>query len=286
MGIAGTTILAGCTGDDALPTEAGDDADDDTDTGTTDDQEAEIEDSGRFRLLISDQPTAIDDFDALNVSFASARVFRGDGDDLEQDDDVLEGNETTENTSQTENESINDENVTDTDADDVASDDEDPEEAGNGAGYVEFDLDGATVDLTTVIGEKAISVLEDDLEEGRYSTIELRAEDVEGIVDGDEVDVHIPSGRLRIVRPFDVVAGEELSFVFDINVVQRGQTGRYNLLPVIGQSGVVGEDVEAEEIDPDEEDVDEDDGSDGPPDDAGSDDAGSPANESNTTAGN
>ena len=65
----------------------------------------------------------------------------------------------------------------------------------------------------------------------------------EGVVDGETVAMMVPSGRLRIIKPFEIAADAELSFVFDINVVQRGPNG-YNLLPVIGKSGVAGEDVD------------------------------------------
>ncbi|MFW6458046.1 MAG: hypothetical protein ACOCY6_01375 [Halodesulfurarchaeum sp.] len=60
---------------------------------------------------------------------------------------------------------------------------------------------------------------------------------------------HLRRERISgIIRPFEIGADEELSFVFDINFVQEGPAGGYNLLPVIGKSGVVGEDVSVEEV--------------------------------------
>jgi hypothetical protein len=134
-------------------------------------------------------------------------------------------------------------------------------------GFVEFDL-------TQVVGDRAVSVLEGELEVGRYSGIELRVESAEGVVDGEPVDVMVPSDRLRIVRPFEIAADAELAFVFDINVVRKGRSGEYNPLPVIGKSGVAGEDVEVEEVDADSADESAD------PDDA----TGTPEDESNGTA--
>jgi hypothetical protein len=61
--------------------------------------------------------------------------------------------------------------------------------------------------------------------------------------------VKIPSEKLKLVKPFEVAAGESVSFVCDISVVKRGKNNGYNLLPVIGESGVAGKDVEANEID-------------------------------------
>ena len=191
----GIVLLAGCAGDD---------------TGT-----------GEFRLLISDQPMAIEEFDSLDVTLSSARVFQT-GDDEEPTSAVV-------------NDTVND---------------TEGGEDGEGKGFVEFDIDSVTVDLTTVTGDRAVSVLEGELEAGRYSGIELGVANAEGVVDGDSVDVMVPSDRLRIVKPFEIGADEELNFVFDITVIQKGRTGGYNLLPVIGKSGVAGDDVAVEEVEP------------------------------------
>lgn len=310
----GTLIVAGCAGGDGAL--AGDD--------DADSDDRAVQDSGTFRLLISDKPVAIGDFDRLDVSFANARVFRGDGEGEEQDDAALlddagnesgdDGNATDDNATddtdggenasegKTQSDADDDDSAeddgndesgdqeteddegdgsddtSDDDADASPGDDEDADDAaaedgagdddtadGDGHGFIEYDLGGETVDLTEVVGDIAIPVLEDDLEVGTYSKIELRAEDVDGLVDGEEVDVAIPSGRLKIVRPFDVSGDEPVTFVFDINVVKRGNQDSYNLLPVIAKSGLQGEEVDVEEIDPDDEatDTDEDDDDEG-----------------------
>lgn len=210
----GTVLLAGCSGSDSNP-----------DDGSTA--------IGTFRLLISDQPVAIDDFDSLEVTLSAARVFRADEDE-EITTGVINGTANESTTATSDNTTID--NTEDPEGDDSE-------------GFVEFDLDSVTVDLVQVKGDRAISVLESELDEGRYSGIELRVDSAEGVVDGDDVDVTVPSDRLRIVRPFEIGADEELSFVFDINVIQKGPTGEYNLLPVVGKSGVAGEDVEVEEVD-------------------------------------
>jgi hypothetical protein len=188
--------------------------------------------SGTFQLLVSDQPAAIDDFESLDITLSSARVFRAN-----EGDDITSAAVTP------------DETETETPEPTV-----DETEAGTAdrEGFIQLDLDGVTVDLTQVVGDRAVSVLESELEEGRFSGIELRVSSAAGVVEGETVKVNVPSDRLRIVRPFEIAADETLSFVFDINVVQRGPNG-YNLLPVIGKSGVVGEDVEVDEVDGDGE---------------------------------
>lgn len=250
-------LSAGCTGDGG------------SGSGNTDVPEDSTASLGGFRLLISDQPVAIGDFDSLEVSFDEARVFRADGDTDELEESATESPAPTESavgtanstrtaepanatvtSTETANGTTTTVNATSTvGANGTTTGTE--TDTGDQRGFREIDLDGATVDLTRVVGDKALSVFDGELPEGRYAKIELVASDVEGIVDGAAVDVLIPSGKLQIVKPFEVVAGETLSFVFDINVVEKGQTGDYNLLPVVAKSGVSGTDVDVEEIDQD-----------------------------------
>ncbi|MFB6361013.1 MAG: DUF4382 domain-containing protein [Halobacteriales archaeon] len=215
------------------------------------------------------------DFDSLDVSFAKARVFRADDEGTDLEDSATPSQTPTQPTVGTANETRTEDPGNDTAMEmstatgttTLASMNETSSMQDNGTrtdtgdqgGFREIDLDGASVDLTQVVGEKAISVFDGELPEGRYAKIELVASGIDGIVDGGPVDVMIPSGKLQIVKPFEVVAGETLSFVFDINVVKKGQTGDYNLLPVIAKSGVSGNDVEVEEVaqetDPEETDT-------------------------------
>ena len=102
--------------------------------------------------------------------------------------------------------------------------------------------------LTTLPGEKATNVFEGEIPAGSYASVHLSVSAVDGVVDDDSVPVKLPSERLKIVKPFDVAADEPLELVFDITVVEKGKSGGYNLLPVIGESGVVGKDVEMEEV--------------------------------------
>lgn len=332
----GTAILAGCAGaSDGLLESSGDDA---GSSGST----------GQFRLLVSDQPSAIGDFAELKVTFEKARVFRGDGpaqsdddgaddvadtapEDDDPGDDHDDGDDAGDGNGDDDEGGVNgngdDENGDDDEGDVNANgngngDDENGDDAADdsddrGRGFVDIDLDGETADLTQLIGEKATQVADVPLETGSYSSIQMFVADVEGIAsddydpddgpgrgnqddrqpgrpddtseeDGDEEDaeteepdtededaetegsendeedgeivlpVKLPSERLQIVRPFDVVEGEQIEFVFDINVIRRGD-GEYILQPVISESGVVGEDVEADVIDDNENEGGEDD---------------------------
>lgn len=104
------------------------------------------------------------------------------------------------------------------------------------------------VDLTTLVGPKAKRILNMSLEEGDYTKIELYVESTEGIVDGKETDIFVPSGKLMINVGFRIENKETVKFVFDINIVKRGNQDAYNLIPVIAKSGVVGEDLSEDEF--------------------------------------
>ena len=70
----------------------------------------------------------------------------------------------------------------------------------------------------------------------------------------DTAVVTVPSDKLQIVKPFEIEPNKTTKFVFDINVVRKGHSNEYNLLPVISDSGVVGEDIaDIEEVEHKEE---------------------------------
>jgi len=232
--VTGTTLLAGCGG-------STDPSGDDTPSGST---ETAMDGgtgstTGSFRLLISDRPADIGDFDSLDVTFDRARVHKQNTGDEDAEQTESETADATETATETETATATEE----TETDDGESDSE--------RGFTVFDLESPTVDLTEVVGEKAIGVLDGKLETGTYSKIELYVSDIEGIVDGETVPVKLPSDKLQIQKSFEVTADEPVEFVFDINVVKKG-TGGYNLKPVISESGVAGKDVEVEEVDEDE----------------------------------
>ena len=286
---ASATLLAGCAGEGSLPSSGGSDGSDGSDggSGTT---------TGTFRLLISDAPADIGDFDRLDVTLDRARVFEArDGEDEEEDEEAADeeddegesDDDTGENVTETDDDGSPNGTADDEDGeDDVEGDEsedneedaegedeeedaegedeeedaegEDDADGGEDRGFRVVDLDGATVDLTQVIDEDAIAVFDGELPAGSYEKIELEVSAVEGVVDGAEVEVKLPSEKLQITNGFEVTADEPVSFVFDINVVKRGKNNGYILKPVISGSGVAGRDVEVNEIDEDEDGDDDD----------------------------
>lgn len=105
-----------------------------------------------------------------------------------------------------------------------------------------------TVDLTQLVGPNSTQIVNMTLAAGNYSKVELYVNHTYGLVDGNETEVFVPSGKLMITKSFNISANETLRFVFDINVVKRGHQNKYNLLPVISESGVVGQDLDEEDF--------------------------------------
>jgi len=290
---ASVTALAGCSGESGLvPGDGGDSSDGSDGSNTL---------TGSFRLLVSDAPADIGDFDRLDVTLEEARIFEaegGDGEDEEaaeneEDDDQTGGDGETADDAQTSDDAQEanesdpqNETVSGADGEDgEGGDDEDDDENAGGEdgdrGFTVIDLDGSTVDLTQVIGDDAVAVFEGEIPAGSYEKIEVDVSETEGVVDGETAEVKLPSEKLQITNGFEVTPEEPVSFVFDINVVKRGRNNGYILTPVISGSGVAGRDVEVNEVDDDsgDEGDGENDGDDGGGNDNGGDGGGPSGNE-------
>jgi hypothetical protein len=65
----------------------------------------------------------------------------------------------------------------------------------------------------------------------------LNVSEVDGrLTSGESADVKLPSGKLQLNQNFTVESGSSVDFVYDINVVERGNGG-YNIRPVASESG-------------------------------------------------
>jgi hypothetical protein len=145
---------------------------------------------GTFRLQVTDQPSAIGDFESLNVTVSEVRVHR-----------ALAGNETNET-----------------------------------GEWITFEPSNQTFDLTKLQEGNVTTIVNESVEAGNYTQVRLIVESAEGFANENLVNVNVPSGTLKIVKPFVIAANQTTTFLFDINVVKTGKN--YNLLPVIGKSGV------------------------------------------------
>lgn len=117
------------------------------------------------------------------------------------------------------------------------------------ATWHEFPVNGTTVDLTRLRGANATLVEEYRLPTGNYTKVFVYIGSVNGTLEsGEDVRVKLPSGKLQLNKGFRLGPNESAAFVYDISVHKAGQSGKYILKPVIGESGT---DVPIEEVDRD-----------------------------------
>ncbi|WP_435196505.1 DUF4382 domain-containing protein [Natronomonas sp. EA1] len=197
---------------------------------------------GTIQFYVSDENNAIDDFEHLNVTITKVGLHQADAN--ESDDAETE----TPNETEVENE-------TETETEATEADDEDE------TGWVEQDVDNRAIDLTELKGANATMLTEFGVPNGTYDKAFVYVSDVEGTLkNGEQVEVKLPSSKMHINTAFTVGDGEEVQFVYDITVVKRGNSGKYNIKPVVSESGT---DVPIEDVDDesdDAEDADEDEG--------------------------
>ena len=143
---------------------------------------------GIFVLQVTDQPSAIGDFDSLNVTVSEVRLHKA-------------GNETNET-----------------------------------GEWMILEPSNRTFDLTKLQDGNVTTIINESIGTGKYTQVRLIVESTKGLVNGTMINVTVPSEMLKIVKPFTITENQMATFIFDINVVKAGK--KYNLIPVIGKSGV------------------------------------------------
>ncbi|KAB3544688.1 MAG: DUF4382 domain-containing protein [ANME-2 cluster archaeon] len=158
-------------------------------TTPKDGDKAPEEMTGTFVLQVTDQPSAIGDFDQLNVTVSEVRLHKA-------------GNETNET-----------------------------------GEWMILEPSNHTFDLTKLQDGNVTTIVNESIGTGEYTQVRLVVESTKGLVNGTMVDVAVPSDTLKIVKSFTITENQTVTFIFDIHVVKAGK--KYNLVPVIGKSGVV-----------------------------------------------
>lgn len=165
------------------------------------------EGQGSVDFYVSDERNAIEDFRYLNVTITKVGLHKAD---------ESGGNETASG-NETKNES---------------------ESKEKRAGWVEKDVDNATVDLTELQGANASQITELSAPAGTYDKVFVYISDINATLDsGKQVNVKLPSKKLHINKKFAVNASEDVDFVYDVTVKKAGKSGKYILRPVVSQSG-------------------------------------------------
>ena len=144
--------------------------------------------TGTFVLQVTDQPSAIGDFESLNVTVSEVGLHKA-------------GNETNET-----------------------------------GEWMILEPSNRTFDLTKLQDGNVTTIINESIGTGKYTQVRLIVESTKGLVNETIVDVAVPSDTLKIVKPFTITENQTVTFIFDIHVVKAGK--KYNLVPVIGKSGV------------------------------------------------
>jgi hypothetical protein len=114
--------------------------------------------------------------------------------------------------------------------------------SGNPDELVEFEPELGEVDLTLLRGDKTQEIWRGDMPEGQYTSVSLQVSSVLGILKetGEEVEIKLPSDKLRISKDFQISKDVLTTFTYDLTVVAAGspQSGiKYILKPQADQSG-------------------------------------------------
>jgi hypothetical protein len=121
--------------------------------------------------------------------------------------------------------------------------------SGDSGQFIEFEPELGEVDLTLVQGEKTQEIWRGSIPEGEYTNVSIQVSDVRGILKetGEEVEIKLPSQKLRISKRFQVSADTLTTFTYDLTVVTAGSpkdTFKYILKPQVDQSGAENKPIE------------------------------------------
>ncbi|MFH1391083.1 MAG: DUF4382 domain-containing protein [Candidatus Diapherotrites archaeon] len=85
----------------------------------------------------------------------------------------------------------------------------------------------STQGLKEIIGEKELSA-------GKYTQIRLMVKEVKAVINGEEVDVEVPSEKIKLVSTFEIKEDETTELIIDFSSESVIQSGNgYKLKPVI-----------------------------------------------------
>ncbi|MFC7041786.1 DUF4382 domain-containing protein [Halonotius sp. GCM10025705] len=224
LATAGMVGLAGCTGDS--DSGSGSDGGGDGD-GTT---------YGTLSTAVTDQPSAIDDFESLTVTIDGIWITPAGGDEEDADDEAM--NETDTNETNTNETTTNETDVED------AEDDEEMEEADadgedGGRRYIEFE-EPQEADLVQLQGSSTKLIDETEVETGDYAFLQINVAGTEGILtDGSEAEVTTPGNApLKFNTSFEIRPEETTRFIADFAPNKRGRNG-YIIRPVATSTTVL-----------------------------------------------
>ncbi|RJX43299.1 DUF4382 domain-containing protein [Halonotius aquaticus] len=226
LATAGMVGLAGCTGDSDSGSDGGDS------DGTT---------YGTLSTAVTDQPSAIDDFESLTVTIDGIWITPAGSDEEDADDSDEATNETDTNETETNDTDTNETetNETDDDAEEMEEADDDGEDNDSGRRYIEFE-EPQEADLVQLQGSSTKLIDETEVETGDYAFLQINVAGTEGVLtDGSEAEVTTPGNApLKFNTSFEIRPEETTRFIADFAPNKRGRNG-YIIRPVATSTTVL-----------------------------------------------
>lgn len=103
------------------------------------------------------------------------------------------------------------------------------------SGWVTVVEGAKTFDLMKLVGVTDL-LGEAQLDVGKYTQVRLNLESAKVTIDSQEFDLEVPSDKLKLVKGFDIIAGETTKLTFDFDakesIIATG-AGDYKLKPTI-----------------------------------------------------
>ena len=114
-------------------------------------------------------------------------------------------------------------------------------QTGNDSRWIEFAPETKEFDLTLLPGDVSQQLWRGDVPEGAYSKVVIYVSTITGILKttGEQIDIKLPSNKLQLEIPFQIVSGQNTAFTYDLTVIKTGgdRNSKYLLKPQIGESG-------------------------------------------------
>ncbi|MBN1366740.1 MAG: DUF4382 domain-containing protein [Dehalococcoidales bacterium] len=175
--------------------------------------------TGKIEIRVTDAPPD-KTVTGIMVTVDSVKIHQAtavaDGEqETEQEQEQESGNGNSQNQNQNQNQ--NETTATETTATETTT-----TEAADDSGWITLDiLEGAeTFDLLQIQGLEEILAV-GELAAGKYTQIRMAVSKVEVTFEGeDPVEAKLPSGNLKFVHPFDIVAGETTVLLFDFDALK------------------------------------------------------------------
>jgi uncharacterized protein DUF4382 len=181
---------------------------------------------GYVGFYVKDAPS--DEFSSVFVTFSRVDVHRAGG----ADENATESPSPSANATATTANSTSPSPTNST----AASNSTAATASGSDAGWITIVNSSKSIDLKQFQGDAKAFLGGANISAGKYTQIRIYVDRAYGVKNGTEVNFTVPSGTLKIVRPWTVEAGKETRLVVDFDLdksIQKTGNGAYHLKPTL-----------------------------------------------------